>query len=530
MKNILYQLFFIFFCIFILALSIRGIPGNPNSQELNSEKWIEKGPFELSPERGRFALLYSIIEDRSFHFSAPLAKFTIPDVGYINGNYVSLFVPGVSFIVIPGYLLGKYLGVSQVGTFAVISLFALINTWLIKAISARLGANKLLAAFAAMTFLFATPSFTYAVTLYQHHISTFLILTSIYLLLRGNTNNFYMQSLLWLIFAISIVVDYPNVFLMFPIIIYLLGCSISKNWTDKSFYFNFDSKILFASITILLPFLFFLGFNQLSYNNPFQLSGTVKTVKDIKIQNQLYEKQESINQMGGLISDRDKSILLTNNKPKEKNALYFFNSRDLLNGFYIHLFSPDRGIMTYTPIILLGVIGLVIAVKQNMQLTSLLSAVMGVNLLIYSLWGDPWGGWAFGSRYLIPSYAILSIFLAIFLTAIPKKRFVLWMCLFILFSACVAVNTAGAITSSTLPPKIEVLALEKATKVVQKYTYEKNLDYLDGNVSKSFFFQVVASKYMTAWQYCLFITSLITLLGGFLIIRYKLDERRHNEY
>ena len=45
---------FTLFSVVILSLSIRGFLGNPNGPELNSTTWKENGPFELSPERGRF--------------------------------------------------------------------------------------------------------------------------------------------------------------------------------------------------------------------------------------------------------------------------------------------------------------------------------------------------------------------------------------------------------------------------------------------------------------------------------------------
>jgi hypothetical protein len=166
----------------VLTVSLRGLPGNPTVPELNLKTWKENGPFELSPERGRFALTYSIVEDKSFYFSKSIAGFASPDVGIQNGHYVSLFAPLLSFIAIPGYLIGKYFGASQVGTFAVISLFALFNFFLIRAIAIRLGSNKIAATLGALVFLFATPAFSYAVNLYQHHLSTFLILLSIWAL------------------------------------------------------------------------------------------------------------------------------------------------------------------------------------------------------------------------------------------------------------------------------------------------------------------------------------------------------------
>ncbi|HUN01924.1 MAG TPA: hypothetical protein PLS00_03635, partial [Niabella sp.] len=67
------------FVVVIMMGSIRGIAGNPTAEELNSPIWKEQGPFELSPERGRFALTYSVLEDQSVIFSIPAARFVTPD-------------------------------------------------------------------------------------------------------------------------------------------------------------------------------------------------------------------------------------------------------------------------------------------------------------------------------------------------------------------------------------------------------------------------------------------------------------------
>ncbi len=166
--------------VFIILISLRGVSGNPTKENINSDYWVGKGPFELSPERGRFALTFSLVEDKSFQFDLPVARFAIPDLGYINSKYVSLFAPGISLLTIPGYFIGKYLGITQVGVFAVISLFAFLNVLLIEAIASKLGARKAYSILASLVFIFATPAFTYAVSLYQHHVSVFLLLSGIY--------------------------------------------------------------------------------------------------------------------------------------------------------------------------------------------------------------------------------------------------------------------------------------------------------------------------------------------------------------
>src|SRR3989344_1802836 len=120
------------FCVIILTLTVKGKSGNPTETTMNDLGWTTNGPFELSPERGRFALTYSLVENKSVGFSIPVARFASPDVGYKDGRYVSLFAQGVSFLSIPGYLIGKFFGASQVGAFLTSSFFAIFNFILIR--------------------------------------------------------------------------------------------------------------------------------------------------------------------------------------------------------------------------------------------------------------------------------------------------------------------------------------------------------------------------------------------------------------
>ena len=72
----IFTILFILFCAAILILGLRGIPGNPDAYTLNTQQWkpnepTESAPFELSPERGRYALTYSLVEDKSVQISVP---------------------------------------------------------------------------------------------------------------------------------------------------------------------------------------------------------------------------------------------------------------------------------------------------------------------------------------------------------------------------------------------------------------------------------------------------------------------------
>lgn len=514
-QNTLIFLYVLIFVGLILALTVRGIPGNPTEDELNAPYWKESGPLELSPERGRFVLSYSLIENKSFQFSKNLARFASPDVAVTkDGKFVSLFAPTLSFITIPGYIIGKFFNISQVGTFAVVSFFALLNLFLIRAISIRLGTNKWAATLAGFVFLFATPAFAYGVNLYQHHVSTFLILSSIYLLLKFR--GFLSLFLIFFFCSLALTLDYPNLFMMFPIGLVAFLKIFYAEKKENKLKLSIKLPYLLSVIAVIFPILFFLWFNNASFGNPFQLSGTLQTIKNIE-------------------NNDVKNTPIQGSQPKleetlgyRKTAIGFFKTRNLTNGLYLHFLSPDRGIIFFAPVILFGIIGIILALRKKVYMVSLLVAVIGANMLLYSMWGDPWGGWAFGSRYLIPNYAILSIFVALFLTFWGKKYFLMPIFAFFVFYS-VAVNTLGAITTSANPPQVEVLELEKLSGSVQKYTYERNWDYLLSGHSKSFVYQTFLKNYISTFQFYMILTVSISSLATLLLILNMLQASRKGD-
>ena len=466
-----------------MLLGLRGNFGNPSEVELSTSFWKEEGPFELSPERGRFILAYSIVENASFKFSEKLALFGSPDVAVNqNGEYVSLFAPFLSFSIIPGFWIGKLFNISQVGAFSIISLFAVINVFLIRKISRIWGVGKLSATSAGFLFLFATPAFAYGVNLYQHHVSTFLMLLSILLILKYR--NFFVLCLIFFICTLALTLDYPNFFMFFPIGLAALTRFFDIKVISEKVKISIKPLYIFSLSTMVIPVIFLLWFNYQSSGNPFQLSGTLQTIKSVK-KDLVNEPQQ------GLQPSLER---------RDKTAINFFETRNLTNGLYLHFVSPDRGMIFYTPVMFFAIIGMIIAYKRRLPLIRIFFAIIGINILLYSMWGDPWGGWAFGSRYLIPSYALLSIFIGIFLSKFSKNLFVTILFLIVL-AYSIFVNTLGAITSSANPPQIEVLAIEKLSGNEEKYTYFRNLDQLMAGNSKSFIFRSFAKNYLQAWQY-----------------------------
>lgn len=516
-KERIFTILFFAFVAIILMLGLRGIPGNPTSEELNTSKWTDDGPLELSPDRGRFALIYSVAEDHSVKFSLPIARFTTPDLGITPaGEYVSLFAPGVSFATLPGYFIGKALGASQVGAFAIIALFALLNAGLVRAIALRLGASVYAASIGALAFLFASPAFAYAVTLYQHHISMFLILSSFYILLRWR--GWWSVAYAWFAAVLSLSVDYPNLFLMFPLGLWALSRVVWFKRDERGLQFNISFFNALTFVSVIVPVVLFFWFNAVSNDNPFQLSGTLQRV-------------QAIDESGRPAQSVPAQTLgLAKQEPSQKkSAIHFFNPRNLLNGFYIHFLSPDRGIMNFTPVMFLGFLGIIFVFRRDLVAGKVAAGIIGFNILLYSMWGDPYGGWAFGSRYLIPLYAILGIGIALLLEQWRKQYFVLAVFI-LLFGWSAWINVLGAVTSNRNPPQVEVLNLEKMSGKEEKYTFVRNEQYMSEEGSKSFVFNTIGYRYVSASRYRTALASIVVAVCAFMLGGLALRKQEEKPY
>ena len=127
------------------------------------------------------------------------------------------------------------------------------------------------------------------------------------------------------------------------------------------------------------------------------------------------------------------------------------------------------------------------------------------------MWGDPWGGWAFGSRYLIPGYALICIFLSLVLSRF-RKNLVFLSIFFIVGIYSLSVNTLGALTTNRVPPKIEVQALEELSNKKERFSIDRNWEHLNTYGLKSFVFNAFANQIISAGQYYYLVTLLLIAL------------------
>ena len=511
------ELLLVVFVSGILVAAVRGIPGNPTPTDLQQPRWQGLGPLELSPERGRYALTFSLAENRTTQLSIPLARFTTPDVGYIHGHYVSLFQPGMSVFLLPGYLIGRAHNLAQLGTYLVVTLFALANAWLIRLIAVHLGASRLAGWLGSFTFLFASPAFVYAVSLFQHHLTLFMLLCPTYLLLRWRSP--LVVALTWLMYGLAIFVDYPNALLFAPIAVLAVSRMISvshsgplarvylSRWSaraqDSTAWCTISLKLRTAltASAFLLPMVVLLWFNFQSYDNPLQLSSTVPTVKAIDAQG-----------LPTLPKDLGSTSVEAMLRPETQNKSVgnFFDTRLLLQGLYIHILSPDRGVLYFTPVMLFGILGAWFLARKKAKELVLLLTVIGLDLTLYSMWDDPWGGWAFGSRYLVPVYAMLAILIAVGLSHVRKSKMLFGLFgLALLYS--LGVNTLGALTSSSNPPQAEVAAVSRLSNQVELYTWQRNWEFLRDKGSKSAVYQTIAAGHVSPVGYYWLLTGALAL-------------------
>ncbi|MBP9819331.1 hypothetical protein KBC79_01185, partial [Candidatus Woesebacteria bacterium] len=195
---------FLLFSLAVLALTYKG---DDSSFEQASRSSAIGSPFEATNTSSRFALTEAIVENGSFELTEKQARFSAPDLIYVNEKFFSIFTPGVSFLAVPFYLLGKHWMTPEFTTFGLNLVFALLNVLLIIRLTHKLTRSWTASIFAALTFLFATNAHAYALTLTQHHGAIFIMLLGIFAALRnpGWLNGFWFG----LLCGLGLLFDFP---------------------------------------------------------------------------------------------------------------------------------------------------------------------------------------------------------------------------------------------------------------------------------------------------------------------------------
>ncbi len=490
------------------ALTLRGVAGNPSPKDLLLLE--DHGePFELSPERGRYAHVVSLSENKSYALNKDLADFVYPDVGYHDGRFYSFFAPGMSYMAIPFYLIGQKFGLAQVGTFAFVSFIALMGLLTLYKICRNImGMRVWSSLFSVLTFGMATTSWSYAITLYQHHVTLFFMLMGFYAAWKFKNSlgikSWLWGSVVWGCYALAITVDYPNIILLLPVMLYFMISSFELKTSPFAHKISFRSAFVFSCLLFVAITALHLNHNQREFGNWRKLSGELTSYKTVVEENltNAPDIEQAVEDLKG-----------------EKNAIKFFSEENLPLGLSILTFSTDRGLYLFSPILLLAFFGIWKLGKGfKIEHAAILMLVL-VNIFLYGSWGDPWGGWAFGPRYLIPTMAWAAVFVGYWFDG-PKPAIWKRLIAFVLFGYSLAVAILGAMTSNAVPPKIEAIALKTDYNFIGNY---KNL--VDG-LSGSYMYNHYLARHITLFEVgllsfwaILFITAAIL----FIMPRYEND-------
>lgn len=102
----------------------------------------------------------------------------------------------------------------------------------------------------------------------------------------------------------------------------------------------------------------------------------------------------------------------------------------LINLIYV-LFSNRHGLFVWTPVFLLGFIGLLLFFKHHKKhrllIVSLLISAF-LQLMVTATWRNWWSGFAFGNRYMLSTAVIFIIGFSYFLQVITKyRKWLLWV-------------------------------------------------------------------------------------------------------
>ncbi|MBI2009891.1 MAG: hypothetical protein HYS86_01805 [Candidatus Chisholmbacteria bacterium] len=488
----------------LMAGVTKGHKGNPIYNQTENSKLLG-GPFETTNSSSRYALVEAMAENKTFFFTDKQAAFSASDIASHNGKIFSVFTPGVSFVALPFYLLGKQVGMPQLFTYFSTAIVAILNLFLVFKLARKLGAGFYESLMGGGLFLFGTNALAYALTLTQHHLSTMFILLA---LLNSFSKRTWINNLgFGLLYGAGLLMDIPNGLMMLPLVGYILF----KHWfwSEGAGQLLFSVKLRFLALALgLMPLLGVFAW----YN--YQLTGSPTTISQ---------------SLGRVDFTVDQGIIQRNkesNRADEYEQRSFYNTRSQSRGLYILLVSNERGWLYYSPMVVVGILGLIIGFrnKETRTLVALAAAVGLFCLISYTSFGDPWGGWSFGPRYLIPASAIVSAGVSVALSRF-KKNVPFVVTFFALAIYGVAVNSLGAMTTSAIPPKVEAVNLPDPIP----YTYEYNLGLLEQDKSSALVYNLYLYESVSFRDYWLaYISAASVIVAGLYVV--SLFSKERNDY
>jgi hypothetical protein len=497
-------------------VTLRGVKGNVDETRGRELETIGQ-PFESSHERSPYALILSLDKSKKTDLSQSLADFGSPDVGYYNGKYFILFPPGISLLGYPFYELGKQFNFSQIVTYSSIAIYGILSVLMLYFIARHVFSfPRWAAVLVGLLFAFGTTSWSYAITIYQHLPTTFFLLLGFYAAWaykQKSKYSFLWASIVWLSYGVGFLIDFPSVFLALPNIIYMCLSSISISHQKEKTFFTLKPLFIVASVFFIVLALIHGYYNYKSFGDWKKFGQSISRYEgkekfELKLQQRALEATLSAQLQPHVGSG---------------NPLAIFKEQKIISGLYTLTFANDKGIFFYSPVLILAIIGIWLNRKKMTLEYSVFLSIVLINFFLYASFDDPWGGWAYGPRYVIPSMSVLSLFTVLFML---RFRFA-WigrLIFFILFLISSAIALLGVITTNIVPPSVEGIPLGLP------YNYVGNIIYLFNGITGNFLLNEYLRTQVTPMEYFSIIYTFLIFVISIVLFIGPLFNRKKYEY
>ncbi|PWI47244.1 hypothetical protein CEE45_12675 [Candidatus Heimdallarchaeota archaeon B3_Heim] len=357
----------------------------------------------------RFLVTKSIVEEGRFWFPVEYIEegsqyWLSPDYALIDDKLYSDKAPGVAFLSIPLFILGKNLGgflmdlwptldsivspyigylpnndiLAVVGIQIGLCLLAAFGILRLYDVSRMMGVSERSSTLGALLTAFTTPYWVYARTMFGHVPAAVFLISSVYHVLkyRESKNNYHLIAA-GFFSGFGFVIEFPSLFAI-PWLTMLILLPISRNnfsWKER-----FKSVFIYGTATTLSAFPLF----YYNYTN-----------------------------FGSILAN------VLSFSPIWAATLHLLEP--IHEGIVVLLLNDSRGLIYFSPIVLFGFAGLFLAYRRYpVEIMVIFSLILSF-IIFYGKKYEAHGGAAFGPRYIVPILLLIGIGFGIILDSMKNS-------------------------------------------------------------------------------------------------------------